>query len=73
LISEAPVISALIAFTSILGTLTMLVALSVLFDPKLPQADVGGPLVMFIFLTMVLYGFALITAEWVLAGPAKAR
>ena len=69
LVVEAPVISALVAFTSIVGTLTMLVTLSVLFDPRLPESDVGGPLVMFIFLTMFLYGFALINAEWVL--PAR--
>jgi hypothetical protein len=72
-ITESPVISALVAFTSILGTLTMLVSLSVLFDPRLLQSDVGGPLTMFIFLSLFLYGFALIVAEWVLPGPLKAR
>ena len=69
LVVEAPVVSALVAFTSILGTLTMLVTLSVLFDPRLPYRDVGGPLLLFMFLTMFLYGFALIVAEWVL--PAR--
>jgi hypothetical protein len=72
-ITESPVISALVAFTSILGTLTMLVTLSVLFDPRLPQSGAGGPLAMFIFLSLFLYGFALISAEWVLSGPLKAR
>jgi hypothetical protein len=67
-IRESPIIASLLVFANLLGTAACYVATSVLFDPRLPTSDVGGPLAMFIFLTLVLYGFALITAEWVLMG-----
>jgi len=72
-ISAAPIISALVACASLAGTIAMLVTLQVLLDPGLPGREVGGPLTMFIFLTLLLYGFALLTAEWVLAGSDSSR
>jgi hypothetical protein len=67
-IRESPIIASLLVFANLLGTAVCFVTTSVLFDPRLPTSDAGGPLAMFIFLTLVLYGFALITAEWVLMG-----
>jgi hypothetical protein len=68
-IRQAPVISSLLFVANILGTLACAVTTSVLIDPRLPTTDdVGGPLLMFVFLTLVLYALALITAEWVLMG-----
>ena len=72
-VSAAPIIATLVAGASLAGTLAMLVTLQVLFDPRLAERDVGGPLALFIFLTLGLYGFALLTAEWVLVGSDSSR
>jgi hypothetical protein len=73
LVRESPIIVSMVSFASILGTLLFFLVCAILIPltgVDRPPEDIGKVIIV-IFPMLVLYGFALITAEWVLMGTYK--